>query len=74
MPYIPALNEIPRQAFGEEPEFAENGDERHYMILFPEDYQAHGTDMAGNVALLINEENAREIKHLAEQVIEDLDE
>lgn len=67
---IPALNEITRQALGEEPKYAEDSDDRQYIILFPEDYQEHGVDMAGNVALLVNEENAREIKRLAEDALE----
>lgn len=44
------------------------------MILFPDDYQGHGTDVSGNVALMLNEENAREVKRLAEDIIEDLEE
>lgn len=73
MTYIPALNEIERQALDAEPEYTDEPDEKRYIILYPEDYDGHGVDPAGNVALLVNEENAREIKRLAENVIEDLE-
>ncbi len=43
------------------------------MILYPEDYEGHGSDVTGNVALLLNEDNAREVKRLAENIIEELD-
>lgn len=72
-PYIPALNEIPRQAFDEDPEYPDNQDNLRYMILFPEDYEGHGIDVAGNVALLLDESNAREVKRLAEEIIESLE-
>jgi hypothetical protein len=71
--YIPALNEITRQGLDEEPEFPENHEELKYMILFPDDYEGYGSDVKGNVALLLNEENAREVKRLAEDIIEDLE-
>lgn len=71
---IPALNEIARQALGYDPKYPENAEERDYIILFEEDYQKHGVDMVGNVALLVDKENAKEIKRLAEKVITDLEE
>jgi hypothetical protein len=71
--YFPALNEIERQTLGEKPTYPENADEKYYMILYPEDYQSYGSDMKGNLALLLDEENAREIKRLAENIIEELE-
>lgn len=71
--YIPAMNEITRRALGEEPKYSKEDEDLRYMILFPEDYEGHGSDVEGNVALLINEENAREIKRLAEDIIEQLE-
>jgi hypothetical protein len=70
---IPALNEITRQALDEPPEYTDNPEERQYIILFPEDYDGHGSDMAGNVALLVDKEQAEEIKRLAEEAIEALE-
>lgn len=72
-PYIPALNEITRQAFDEQPEYHENPGERAYMILFPEDYDGHGVDVEGNVALLMDAEQAREVRELADEIIEMLE-
>lgn len=72
MVYIPALNEIRRQGLDEPPEYPE-GVEKKYLILFPEDHEGYGSDPEGNVALLLNEENAREVKRLAENIIEDLE-
>jgi hypothetical protein len=70
---IPALNEITRQALDEQPEYTENPEDRQYIILFPEDYDGHGSDMNGNVALLVDKEQAEEIKRLAEEAIEALE-
>lgn len=70
---IPAMNEITRQALGEDPEYPDDHESKRYMILFPEDYQGHGTDVAGNVALLLDEDNAREVKRLAEDILDDLE-
>lgn len=72
MPYFPALNEITRQTGSHEPKYPDEPRDKRYLILYPEDYQGHGTDVEGNVALLVNEDNAREIKKLAEEIIEDL--
>ena len=72
MPYLPALNEITRQALDKAPIYTDNPDERKYIILFPEDYDAHGRDMAGNVALLVDKDQAEEIRDLAQEVIDDL--
>jgi hypothetical protein len=72
-PYIPALNEIPRQAFDHAPEYHENHEERRYMILFPEDHDGHGVDMHDNVALLLTKDQAREVRDLANEIIDDLD-
>lgn len=74
MPHFPALNEITRQALDYDPEYPENADERMYMLLFPEDYDEHGVDMAGNVALLLDKEQAVEVRDLAEEIIEQLEE
>lgn len=71
--HIPALNEIVRGAIGKDPEYPENPESLQYMILYPDDYEGHGIDPAGNVALLLNEENAQEVKSLAEEIIEKLD-
>lgn len=70
--HIPALNEISRHALGHEPEYPDDSD-LHYLILYPEDYEGHGSDPKGNVALLLNEENAREVKRLAEEIIENVE-
>lgn len=72
--YIPSLNMITEQALGEPAEFPENHEQYQYMILFPEDYEEHGIDPKGNVALMLDEENAREVKALAEEIIEGLSE
>lgn len=74
MPRIPALNEIAVQGLDYDPEYPENPELRKYMILFPEDYEEHGVDMGGNVALLLNKENAEEVKRLAENIIEQIEE
>lgn len=72
-PHIPALNEIRTQTGGQKPKFPEEPDDKRYIILYPEDYEGHGIDVEGNVALLVNEDNAHEIKRLAEDVIEQLE-
>lgn len=72
-PHIPALNEIVRQAFDDDPEYPDNPDGFRYMILFYEDYQGHGVDIDGNVALLLDKENAQEVRDLAEGIIDELD-
>ncbi len=72
MVHIPALNEVRRQN-GHEPKFPDNSDDLRYLVLYPDDSQGHGIDVEGNVALLVNEENAREVKRLAENVIEQLE-
>lgn len=69
---IPALNEVRAQTGSESPEYPDAPEDMRYIVLYPEDYGGHGIDVAGNVALLVTEENAREIKHLAESVIADL--
>jgi len=56
-----------------EPKFPDGHEDKRYIILYPDDYQGHGIDIEGNVALLVDEENAREIKRLAENVIEGLE-
>jgi hypothetical protein len=70
---IPALNQINRQTMGEEPKYPENHEELRYLILYPDDYEGYGSDIEGNVALLLNEQNAREVKKLAEEIIEMLE-
>lgn len=73
-PHIPALNEIPRQALDHEPKFPDDPKGRMYMILFPEDFEEHGIDMAGNVALLLDREQAVEVRDLAADIVDELDE
>lgn len=70
-PQIPALNEVTRQALDEEPEY-DDGD-RMYLILFDEDYHGHGSDLAGNVALLLDREQAVEVRDLAQEIVDELD-
>jgi hypothetical protein len=70
--HAPPMNAIMAE-IGEQPEYPENADARRYLVLYPSDYQEHGVDMAGNVALLLDEQNAREVKRLAEEIIADLE-
>jgi hypothetical protein len=74
MPYFPALNEVRRQAEDVEPKYPEEADDMRYLILYPEDYEGYGVDVEDNLALLVDEDNAREIKRLAEDIIEELSE
>jgi hypothetical protein len=69
MPYFPALNEVNRQVLDEEPEFADPN-ERAYIVLFPEDHDGCAEDMEGNVALLVDEDQAREVRRLANNAID----
>lgn len=73
MTYIPALNEITRQALDKEPVYPDDAKGRQYVILFPEDYDGHGMDVEGNVALLVDKEQAKELKRLAENAIEEIE-
>jgi len=73
MPQIPALNEVRRQTGSEPPQYPEEPEDKRYLILYPDDYEGHGIDVAGNVALLLDEEGAREVKRLAENIIQSLD-
>lgn len=41
-----------------------------WMILYPQDYETDMRDAAGNIAVLMDEQQAREVKRLAEQIIE----
>jgi len=70
-------NPIPMNAIraqvDEHPYYVDNKDDKRYMVLYDEDYVEHGVDMAGNVAILLNKENAKEVKRLAEEIIEDLE-
>lgn len=72
--HIPALNEIVRSTLGKEPKYPENPEDLQYMILFPEDYQNFGIDPEGNLAVLLDKENAEEVKRLAEKCIERIEE
>ena len=72
-PKIPALNEVRVQTGTHEPVYPDEPEGKRYMILYPEDYEGHGVDVEGNVALLLNRENAQEVKRLAENIIRDLD-
>ena len=69
----PALNELSLQ-LGDDAEYDDPDENRMYMILYPEDYTRHGTDMRDNVALLLNREQAVEMRDLADDVIERIDE
>lgn len=69
---IPALNEIRRQA-GKPAKYPDDPEDKRYIILYPEDYEGHGIDVEGNVALLVDEEQAREVKQLAEMAIQELE-
>jgi hypothetical protein len=73
MPRIPALNEVRTQAGSQQPQYPDEPEDKRYLILYPDDYEGHGIDVAGNVALLVNEDNAREIKRLAEKIIDSLE-
>lgn len=68
----PPKNAIMAQV-GQKPDYPDNPDEKRYLILYDEDYHEHGVDMAGNVALLLDAERAKEVKRLAEEIIEDLE-
>jgi hypothetical protein len=71
----PALNELellPADSDAE-PEYDDPDANRMYMILYPEDYTKHGTDMEGNAALLLNREQAVEIRDLANDIIDTID-
>lgn len=70
--YAPPMNAIMAQVTGEA-KYPEQHENKRYMILYDEDYHEHGIDMAGNVALLLDEDRAREVKRLAEEIIEDLE-
>lgn len=69
---IPALNEIRRQT-GKSARYPDDPEDKRYIILYPEDYEGHGIDIEGNVALLVDKEQAREIKQLAEMAIRELE-
>ena len=66
------LNAIMAQV-DEDPQWPEQPSDKRYLVLFEEDYHEHGVDMAGNVALLLDKENAEEVKELAEEILEHLD-
>lgn len=70
--HIPALNELGAAVSGEPRKYPANAEDYRYMVLFPEDYEEFGIDPEGNLALLVDEENAREVKRLAEKVLEGL--
>ena len=69
---IPAMNEIMVQQ-GHEPEYPDNHEEKRYMILHPEDYDGFGQDVAGNLAILMDEKQAREVRRLANDIIAQLE-
>lgn len=71
--YIPALNEIQRQTGTEPAKYPENPESKRYIILYPEDYEGHGIDVDGNVALLVDKQQAREVKRLAEGAIQKIE-
>lgn len=73
MVHIPAMNEVTVQTGSHEPKYPENHEDKRYLILYSDDYQGHGIDVEGNVALLVDEDNAREIKRLAEDIINQLE-
>lgn len=69
---VPALNEIRRQT-GKSARYPEDPESKRYIILYPEDYEGHGIDVDGNIALLVDKEQAREVKQLAEMAIQELE-
>ncbi len=70
--HIPALNEVGRQALGQKPKYPDNHEELNWIILYPGDYEGHGSDVEGNVALMVDIAQARELKRLAEVTIDRL--
>jgi len=73
MVHIPAMNAVLEELDGHEPNYPDTSDDKRYIVLYPEDYKGHGVDVEGNVALLVDKENAREMKRLAEDVISQLE-
>jgi len=67
---IPALNQIAVNALADEPKQPDS--DNMWLILFPEDHNGYGSDPEGNVALLLNEEQARELRRLADNAVEEL--
>jgi hypothetical protein len=56
--------------FPDEEEMENGPDEtRSWIVLYPEDYDNLMFDEVGNVALLVDEAQAREVKRLAEESI-----
>lgn len=74
MVYFPAKNEVTRQMDGWEPEYPDDADDKRYIVLFDEDFEGTISDVEGNLALLVDEEQAREVKWIAEDVIDQLSE
>lgn len=44
-----------------------------YMILYPEDYGKFGKDLEEQLYFQLDKEQAEEVKRLAEEIIEELD-
>jgi len=63
MPHIPAQMQL-----------TDVNDNGFYMILYPDDYDKHGVGVDGNVALLLDKENAKEVRRLADEIINKIDE
>lgn len=70
---IPAYNAGRHQTEGEPPTYPKNAQDKRYLILYPEDYQAHGVDPEGNVSILLDVDEAREVKRIVEEIIDDLE-
>lgn len=63
--YIPALEDEL------EMEVSKNESEnKMWLLLYPEDYQNFIRDKEGNVGILVNNDQAKEVKRIAEEIIE----
>jgi len=60
----PPMNVI-REQLGEEPKYPDDADEKRYIILYDEDHNGVGIDVEGNVAIMVDEEQAAEVERLA---------
>lgn len=60
----PSMNVI-REQLGEEPKYPDDADEKRYIILYDEDHDGVGIDLEGNVAIMVDEEQAAEVERVA---------
>jgi len=68
----PIPKNINRVALGQKVEYVDDFDGKRYMVVYEEDHDGFGVDVEGNITLALTEENAKEIKRLAEDIINDL--